>query len=161
MEFCSENPISGQRIQTEIGDELIWVKADFVPCGAPLALSPIIVGQGDAESGVSDPVHKAQARTGCQAVAIVILDEHAVRRHAAGLAQKSRGMGSVVQNVGEENRIERLIVEGDARSVEHFNRDVGAAAGQHVDAAESEIGAAGLENGGDKTIAAADVKHAG
>jgi len=34
-------------------------------------------------------------------------------------------------------------------------------AGQHVNAPESEIGAAGLQYGGDETVAAADVEHAG
>jgi len=57
--------------------------------------------------------------------------------------------------------IERLIGEGDVRSIEHFDRDVSVVAEQHIDATDGEIGPPGLKNSGDKAIAAADVEHAG
>ncbi len=64
-----------------MGDERIGMESNFFPGFAPLAVGPVVVGQSDAEPGVADPIHKAQARTGCQAVAIVILDKQAVRGH--------------------------------------------------------------------------------
>ena len=67
----------------------------------------------------------------------------------------------MVQDVRKKNHIERLIGEGDVRSIEHFDRDVSVVARQHIDATEGEIGSPGLQNGGDKAIAAANIEHAG
>ncbi len=67
----------------------------------------------------------------------------------------------MVQDVRKKYHIERLIGEGDVRSIEHFDRDVSVVAEQHIDATDGEIGPPGLKNSGDKAIAAADVEHAG
>ncbi len=67
----------------------------------------------------------------------------------------------MVQDIRKKNHIERLIGKGDVRSIKHFDRDVSVVAGQHIDTPEGKIGSPGLQNGGDKAIAAANVEHAG
>jgi hypothetical protein len=137
------------------------MEADLLPGGTPLALGPIVVGESDAEAGVADVIHEAEAHAGGEAVAVVILEEDAVHGYAVSFAQENGWVGSVVEYVGKKNCVEGLVGKGNSGAVEDFNGDVSVAAGENVDAAESEIGASGLENGGDEAVAAANIEDAG
>ncbi len=161
MEFCSKYPVKGVGVEADLGDYFFGMEADLLPGGAPLALGPIVVGEGDAEAGVADVIHEAEARTGGEAVAVVVFEKDAVGGYAVSFAQENGGVGSVVEDIGEKNCVEGLVGEGDAETVKDLNGDVSVIAGENVDAVESEIGAAGLENGGDEAVAAANVEDAG
>jgi hypothetical protein len=92
--FCGHTMCSLARLRG-LHEEVKYIAANHLPgdlieCGCarggsaaltalslpPLALSPVVVGEGDAKSCIANPIHKAQPRTGGHSVAIVTLDTH-------------------------------------------------------------------------------------
>jgi hypothetical protein len=57
--FAPKIQLAGNGLRP-IGEDLIGVKADFLPGVAPLAHSPVVVGERDAKSCIANPIHETQ-----------------------------------------------------------------------------------------------------
>jgi hypothetical protein len=160
LELCIEYPAGGDRIETDCGDELLWLKSDVAPRTLPLVPAPVVIRESNPKPRIPDPIHETQAYTRGNSVSVVILDEYAMLRHSRRLTEQDRRVVGMMQDVGKENHIERLVVERNPRSVENFDGDVGVNASEHVNSPHEEVGPLGLENSGDQAVAATNVENA-
>jgi hypothetical protein len=65
-----------------------------------------------------------------------------------------------MQYVGEKDYIKRLMVVWEKAAIKYFDGDMSVSARQHVESPDLQIRPLRLQDGGDESIAAANVKHA-
>ena len=78
----------------------------------PLAFAPVVPREGNAESGVPDPVHEAKQGTRAEPIGEMILDHHQRSGDAAGLAQQIARASAVVHDIDQQHGIEFTGAEG-------------------------------------------------
>ena len=82
---------------------------------------------------------------GAQPLAIVVLDQEPLTGNTLGLAQQQGWVARVMEDVGEENRIERIIIKGNATAIEYRDRSVCVFSSKGIQSSNVEIRSLGTK----------------
>src|SRR6266550_4386108 len=91
----------------------------------------------------------------------MIFDEHPRRGNSRRLTLQSQGIVSVMQDVGENNYIERACTERNPATVKSLDWNVRVAADKHIDSLNGNVRSQVLQRCTEEAITTANVKNSG
>ena len=111
-------------------------------------------------TGITHVIHEPQRAVREKALLRVVLQHDAVLRHARGFAEHDGGVLGVMQDVDEEDAIERGVREGELVAIELRHGDGGLRPHQHVHPLRGDIWLQFAEEFGERAVATADIEQA-
>jgi hypothetical protein len=110
---------------------------------------------------IANPIQQAQGLARHESVQDVIFNHNSFASRAHGLVEQLHRLLRMMQYIDKHHGIKRRIIIGDHLAVEGFDRDMGLASDEDIEASQSQVGAPLHELPGEQAIAAADVQHLG
>jgi len=109
--------------------------------------------------GVPDPVHETQCRCSKDAFLRVIFQNNGSPGHSLCFSQKQLRFGSMVQDIGEHDDVEGLVIKRQMTSVKYIYGNVRLRSNQNIDTDNRKSRALVLDEMIDQTVAAPYIKH--